>query len=383
MRSLGPRLAAAASLAALMLCGTSATAQVQMRYAVGFPSGAPVEGARLYADAVKKHTDNTVNVRVFDTALLSLPEMSAGVAKGIAEIGYLVTPYWPAEYPHTNMASELSMMLALRADPEVRDGLVYAGAFAEFVLFNCPECVADFAKQNQVFTASAVSPPYTLQCTKPIRTLADLKGARLRVGGAAWSRWARQVGASPVSMPGNEMFEALKQKVVDCTVLAAAELSAWNLREVVSDFNPDLPGGVFSGSALNVNRDAWRKLTDAQRAGLMRAASVMTAEATFRYRAYSRRDAEQFAAKGGRVHKADPELLKASRAAIEQDIPGIAAAYAKQHGVKRADALVEAMKPLIAKWTTLVANVDNAEALADLYWREIYSKVDVKTYGMQ
>ena len=383
MRSLGSRLAAAASSALLLLCTSTVSAQVQLRYAVGFPSGATIEGARLFADAVKKHTDNQVNVRVFDTALLSLPEMSAGVAKGIAEVGYLVTPYWPAEYPHVNLATEVSMLLALRADPDVRDGMVYAGAYAEFVLFICAECVGEFAKQNQVFTASSVSPPYTLQCTKPIRTLADLKGARLRVGGAAWSRWARQMGASPVSMPGNEMFEALKQKVVDCTVLATAELSAWNLREAVTDVTTDVPGGVFSGSALNVNRDAWRKLTESQRAGFMRAASVMTAQATFRYRAYSKRDIEQFAAKGGRVHKADAELLKASRAAIEQDVAGVGAAYAKQYNVQRADAMIGAMRPLIEKWTKLVAKVDDADALADLYWREIYSKVDVKTYGMQ
>ena len=97
MRSLGSRLAAAASSALLLLCTSTVSAQVQLRYAVGFPSGATIEGARLFADAVKKHTDNQVNVRVFDTALLSLPEMSAGVAKGIAEVGYLVTPYWPAE----------------------------------------------------------------------------------------------------------------------------------------------------------------------------------------------------------------------------------------------------------------------------------------------
>ncbi len=109
----------------------------------------------------------------------------------------------------------------------------------------------------------------------------------------------------------------------------------------------------------------------------------MTAQATFRYRAYSKRDIEQFAAKGGRVHKADAELLKASRAAIEQDVAGVGAAYAKQYNVQRADAMIGAMRPLIEKWTKLVAKVDDADALADLYWREIYSKVDVKTYGMQ
>ncbi|MES2535677.1 MAG: C4-dicarboxylate TRAP transporter substrate-binding protein [Pseudomonadota bacterium] len=373
----------AVALCASLLAATSATAQVQLRYSVGFPSGAPVDGAKLYAEAVKKFTNNSVNVRVFDTALLSLPEMSGGVAKGVSDIGYVLGPYWPAEYPHLNMASELSMLLALQPDPAVKGGLAYAGAFAEFVMLRCPECVADFAKQNQLFTGAVVSPPFTLQCTKPMSALADIKGARLRVGGAAWARWAKQIGAAPVTMPGNEMFEALKQKVVDCTVLASAELSAWNLREVVSDANIDIPAGVFSGSAVNINLDAWRKLNEAQRTGMLRAGALMTAHATFLYRANSRRDIEQFVAKGGRLNKTDPALLKASHEAIEADIPNIAANYTKQYNVKRANELVAGMRPLVDKWVKLVAGVETADAFTDLYWREIYSKVDVKTYGMK
>ena len=372
-----------ATALAMLLVGGTALAQVTLKYSVGFPSGAPVEGAKIFAEAVKKNTNNSVNIRVFDTALLSLTEMSGGVNKGISEMGYVLTQYAPAEYAHINMGSELSMLLAQQPDPEVKGGLIFAGAFAEYVMLKCPECRAEFAKQNQLFTAATVSPPYTLQCTKPIRNLADLKGARLRVGGAAWARWARAVGASPVTMPGNEMVEALKQKVVDCTVLATAEYSAWNMREVITDMNVDIPGGVFSGSSLNINRDAWRKLTEAQRTGLLRASATASAQSTWLYRSYSRRDAEAFAARGGRIAKTDPELLNASRAAIQADVPGIAANYTKQYNAKSADALVGDMRGLVDKWTRLVGPVNDPDQIAELFWREIYSKIDVKTYGLQ
>ncbi|MBS3996896.1 MAG: TRAP transporter substrate-binding protein DctP [Hydrogenophaga sp.] len=375
-------LLTATALSAGLLAATAASAQTTLRYAVGFPTGAAPEAARVYAEAVKKYTDNTVQLRVFDLSLLNLAEMSSGLGQGIADIGYVLTPYTPAEYPHVNMASELSMLLALQNDPSGKAGMAFAGAIAEFIFTQCAECNVDFARQGQVYTGTGGSSPYMLLCTKPIRTVADLKGARLRAGGAAWARWARQVGATPVSMPGNEIFEAMKQKVVECSIQSAPELSGLNLKEVTTDITPALPGGVFTGATTNMNQGTWRKLTEAQRRGMLRAGTVMGAQTTFRYYTYAKRDMEQAIAKGAKVHQADPELLKVSRAAIEADIPNIGAVYTRQHNVKRADALVAAMRPLVTKWTQLVEPIDNADALADLYWNEVYSKVDVKVHGM-
>ncbi|MEZ5664386.1 MAG: C4-dicarboxylate TRAP transporter substrate-binding protein [Burkholderiaceae bacterium] len=375
-------LLATAALAAGTLTATATLAQTTLRYAVGFPTGAAPESARVYAEAVKKYTDNTVNLKVYDLSLLNLAEMSSGLGKGIADIGYVLTPYSPAEYPHVNMASELSMMLALQDKPGDKAGMAYAGAMADFIFNHCTECNTDFARQGQVYTGTGGSSPYMLLCTKPMRTVDDLKGARLRAGGAAWARWSRQMGATPTSLPGNEIFEAMKQKVIECAIISAPELSGLNLKEVTTDITATLPGGVFTGATTNMNQEAWSKLNEAQRKGMLHAGAVMGAQVTYRYYSYAKRDLEQITAKGAKLHQADPALLKASRATIEADIPGIAAAYAKQHNVKRADALIAAMRPLVDKWTKLVEPVNSAEALADLYWNEVYSKVDVKAHGM-
>ena len=365
-----------------LLATSAATAQTTLKYAVGFPSGAAPEAARVYAEAVKKYTNNTVNLRIFDMSLLNLAEMSSGLQQGLTDIGYVLTPYSPAEYPHVNMASELSMLLALQDDPSGKAGLAFGGAISEFIINHCKECYTDYAKQNQVFTGTGGSSPYMMLCTKPMRTPEDLKGARLRSGGAAWARWARNMGATPVSLPGNEIFEAMKQKVVECSIQSAPELSGLNLKEVTTDMTPGVPGGVFNGATTNINRDVWRKLNEEQRRGLLRAGTVMGAETTYRYFTYAKRDTEQAIAKGVKLHQASPEMIKASRAAIEADLPNIGALYSKQHNVKRADELIAAMRPLITKWTKLVEPVNSAQELADLYWNEVYSKIDVKVYGL-
>ena len=40
------------------------------------------------------------------------------------------------------------------------------------------------------------------------------------------------------------------------------------------------------------------------------------------------------------------------------------------------------MRPLVKKWLELTADIDSTDALADLYWREVQSKVDVDRYGL-
>ncbi len=38
--------------------------------------------------------------------------------------------------------------------------------------------------------------------------------------------------------------------------------------------------------------------------------------------------------------------------------------------------------PILERWVDLVQGIDSAEALADRYWEEVYSKVDVSQYGL-
>lgn len=371
--------------AASLVLGVSSAQARDLRYAMGFPPGSDSDKAgQEYAAAVKKFTNGQLNVKVYPLSLLNFAETSAGLRDGMADIGYLLAPYFPSEYPHFNLLAESSMQL-LNMDDRVRgkEGMAYVGAMSEFVFNKCPECLNEFAKQNQVFTGSAGSSPYYLNCSKPVRTLDEIKGKRLRVAGSHWSRWARAVGAQPVTMSANEVLEALKQGVVDCVVVSIPELTNLGLLEAVRDVTVQAPGGIFAGTAISqVNTKVWRGLNKEQRQAMLRAGAVMPAYVPFVYHQREKEVLDMVVKRGGKVHQPDAALLQKTKDFAAQDMKTIVEYFAKTHGVKRGEEILNQFKPVLEKWVGLVQSVDSREKLTELYWNEIFSKVDANTYGM-
>ena len=174
-----------------------------LRYATGFPPGSVAAQAAMdYAEALPGYSDDTLSMKVYALSLLDASETSDGVRNGIADVGYLLTVYFPSMYPHTNLVNESSMQLTQFDDAELKGkgALAFNAAMAELTFFNCPECLDEYAAQNQVYTGNAASSDYGLLCNTPVTNEAQLAGKRLRVAGSHWSRWSKHFGATPVSM---------------------------------------------------------------------------------------------------------------------------------------------------------------------------------------
>jgi len=356
----------------------------QLRFALGYPPGSiTADAADVWAEALEKYSEGSLTARVYALSLLNLMETPAGLRDGLADAGSVLLTYFPNEFAHTNMLTELTLLLELGDNPPDNAGAIYAGALSEYVFLRCPECVAEYTAQNQVFTGSASTPPIPLLCTKPVRSLSEIRGKRLRGGGPQHQRWSQAIGATSVHMSVNEIYEALEQGVVECTIQTATELSVFKLNEVVTDITLGVPGGVYAASAMaNMNADTWRSLNDAQRRAVLRAGAAMMAEGTWSYHQSGIENIEDARAKGIKVHEPDAELRAATHAFIEKDVDHVAEIYQKRYGIKRADEMIAEFRLLLDKWIKLVAEVKTAEELADLYWNEAYSKVDVSSYGM-
>ncbi|MCC5858501.1 MAG: C4-dicarboxylate TRAP transporter substrate-binding protein [Ectothiorhodospiraceae bacterium] len=366
------------------LLSTGAEAK-QLRFALGSPPGTDtIRAAEIYAEHLEEFSNGNLSVRIFPLSLLNFAETSAGVRDGIADIGYLLTPYFPNEYPHTNLLSEISMIVnLLDAEDPKAVSYAYTGAMLEYVVTQCPECQQEYARQNQVFTASAASPGYILQCTKPVETLADLRGTRVRAGGPQWARWVESVGATPVTVSLNEAFEALSQGVVDCTALTPTELVNFRLMEPVSDLTLEVPGGLFAGlGPANVNADTWRAMSEENRQAMLRAAAYMAAATTFNFAANAQPAIEKAQSIGVVVGQAHEELIDATREFVRQDLESIPQRY-KDLGVERGEEMVADMYALLERWINLVNDVKTTDDLAELLWEEVLSTVDVSTYGIQ
>jgi TRAP-type C4-dicarboxylate transport system substrate-binding protein len=303
----------------------------------------------------------------------------------MADIGYLLSAYFPSEYSHTNLLAEAAMQLQLFGDEiEGKEGTAYIGALAEYIFFQCEDCNDEFQAQNQVFTGIASSSNYMLNCSEPVTTIEDLEGKRLRLSGSQWSRWAQRFDASPVTLSGNETFEALDQGVVDCAVISAPDLENLGIIEATTDITVDVPGGVFAGAPItNTNRDTWQSLTDKQREAMLHAGAYISAEIPWVY--HQREAAVLERARdelGINIHTASKELQEATRDFVLEDVEGIARFYEKSYGVENGAEMLKEFRPVLEKWVGLVKDIETKEELGELYWQEVFSKVDPSSHGM-
>jgi TRAP-type C4-dicarboxylate transport system substrate-binding protein len=372
------------ALALTGLAGLTAPIAVAktLKSAVGMPTGsAQIFATKKFAEYVEANTD--LKIKVFSMSLLNLKETPPGVRDGIADMGFVLPPYYPAEYAESNLAANVSM-LSTTGEQVESPGAAMAGAMSEYI-FGCPECLAEYKKQNQVYLGTGASPTYIMLCTKPVRTMEDLKGKKYRSGAANFGRWAEAFGGVKVSIPGNDVYEALGQGVVDCAMLSATELTNLSLFDVTKFVTRRIPGGVFSGVATNnVNVESWQDLSLEERKVFIRGSANINADLTWKYYSVAKKNLEEAPGKGVEVIEPPADVLAASDEFVRKDLKVIEAQFTKDYGLSGTAAKIQTLVTLVKKWKKLTAGIaDDPDALAKVYWDNIFSKIDANTYGMK
>jgi TRAP-type transport system periplasmic protein len=359
-------------------------AQTELTIAVGVQDGHSATRA-LHKFAAYLEENSDLEPKVYTLSLLTVAEVPMGLRDGIADVGYVNMPYYPAEFSETNMIADISM-LATTGEHADAAGAVMGGAMMEYVMFNCPECLAEFKEQNQVFTVAAGTSPYSLLCNKPVRTIEDLRGKKYRTGAANFGRWAEYVGGTKVSMPGSEIYEALSQGVLDCAIVGVGELKGMSLAEVVSNVTVGVPGGVYGGqAAANVNLDTWESMTPEQRSVFLKGAAQVAADIAVNFTNDAQAGADLAGQQGIEITEATPEMKQQLGEFVQKDVAEvIPQEYAKNYGVENAEQKVALGRELVARWQELTEGIaSDPEALAAVYWEQLHSKLDAETYGLQ
>lgn len=360
---------------ALLVAAVPASAR-DLKLAVGFPQGtAAYHGLEAFAKTLKEKSGGELEIKMYPLSLLNLPQMMNGVRDGVVDIGFVLPPLFPSEVPETHLAVDLAM---LGSNP-----WAMAGAMTEYV-FTCQECIAEHLKNNQVYLGSSSTAPYMIVSTKKAVTLDEIKGKKLRSGAAPWARWAQNFGAVALTIPGNAVFEAVSGGTVDGAMVSAAELSNLRLIDVVKHITVGVPTGTYHGiDNNNFNLSTWRSLTERQRKAVLEAAAMSTAAVSWKYVVDGVQNMKDAQGKGIQVHQAPADVVAKSKAFIDADLATIAQAAEKNSGIKNASQKIARFRQLVQKWEKLTPEGNwEPAALADIYYREIYSKIDPKSFGM-
>ena len=95
---------------------------------------------------------------------------------------------------------------------------------------------------------------------KPIRTIADMKDLKFRVPSKAQGKTIRALGAVPVFMPINRVYNALNTGVIDGVLTGPSTIRSFKFAEVAKYFTEGLPLGR-SPFFLVMNKRSFAKLS--------------------------------------------------------------------------------------------------------------------------
>lgn len=193
------------------------------------------------------------------------------------------------------------------------------------------------------------------------------------------------MGASPITICANQVFDGLNQGLVDCTINAVGEMSNLSLFDVVGGITPDMSGGTFGGSGIGqLNLDFWLDRSLEGRAAIARGMSKATAFMVTAYMKQQEIDLQTARDQGIKIVEPDEDLKAATEAFINDDVETIKSIYGGDFHIENVDEKVDIFIALIEKWKALTNPLDptDTEALTDLFWTENHSKLDLETYGL-
>jgi TRAP-type C4-dicarboxylate transport system substrate-binding protein len=117
--------------------------------------------------------------------------------------------------------------------------------------------------------------PGILTRNKPVRSLEDLQGLRLRAP-AELLALLKHFGADPVDMPMGEVYSALAKGVLDGVVAPLDSLKSLHFAEVAHYFNTlPVPRGAYAARAMGMKR--WNSLSAEQQSLLTQGSDVWEA----------------------------------------------------------------------------------------------------------
>lgn len=247
-------LLATVALCALAACGAKKEERadtVTLSYASPYPPTHPFSKADIeWMKAVAEKSGGRLVIKPFWAgSLLSSDQSMVEIRHGVADIG-LITPIYARGGAH-----------ALRGQAGFYGGIRDMGD--QVAIYKClADAFPVFGQELEGLHVLAVQGgnfPGVLTRHKPIETLEDLRGLRLRAQTEALGM-LRELGADPVNMPMGEVYSALAKGVIDGVVAPADTIQSLHFGEVTRYFTAlHFDRGAYPARAMSDK--AWQRLT--------------------------------------------------------------------------------------------------------------------------
>jgi TRAP-type C4-dicarboxylate transport system substrate-binding protein len=258
-------LTSVAAAALLAACAPRTPAGVTvLTYASPYSPAHPFSRAdQAWMKWIEQRSGGRLRIQPYwSSSVLSSEHSMVELRHGVVDVG-LITPIYARGGAHL-IHVQAAYYAGLTTIPQ------------QVALYRCLERAdAQFGRELEGLEVLAVQGgnlPGIVTRTRPIHTLDDLRGLRLRAP-AELLEVLRRFGADPVDMPMGEVYSALAKGVLDGVIAPADTLRSLHFAEVAHQFNTlRVPRGAYAARAIGLRR--WQSLTDEQRAILREGIAV-------------------------------------------------------------------------------------------------------------
>ena len=267
----------------------NASAKTQLTYANFFPpTHIQSQLAESWCKEVEKRTNGEVVIKYFPAqALTKAPQTYDAVVNGIADIGMTVLAYSRGRFA---VAQAIDLPMGYKSG-------VQATAVANKVLekFQPKEF-----NDTEVMFFHAHGPGLIHTAGKPVATMDDIKGVKIRTTGAS-GLIVKGLGGSPVGKSMGECYQLLQKGVVDGSLHPLEANKGWKLGEVV-DYVTEAHSIAYTTTfAVFMNKGKWAKLSPAAQQTVKEINAEWAVKHGEAWDASDKAGLEFFKSKGGKV----------------------------------------------------------------------------------
>ena len=201
-----------------------------------------------WAAEVAKLSNNRLTVKLFPAMQLGgrPPELYRQTVQGITDATFTLPGYTSGDFP----------MMALTELPGTANS---AEDGTKKLWANFDKFLATDFKDTKVLMLWNSDTASLMSKNKPLKTLEDLKGMKIRAPSAAQSAQLEALGATPIDMPAPAIYNNLDRGVIDASMIPLSAALDFKLIEVVKYFTIDAPLGR-SPFLVAMNKSRYEKL---------------------------------------------------------------------------------------------------------------------------
>lgn len=233
----------------LPLAATAEPATLKLSF---FSSDTEVNYAKAikpWVDAVNADPSGAVKIEAYPNGALgkALPAQPQLLLDGVADIAFVNPALVPGRFPDDQVFELPGLVTNLKEGVALYQALLKSNSLRGY---------SDYVVIGSFMNANA-----NIFSRKPIKSISDLKGMKVRISGAVIGQTVRELGVVPVLMPPNEVVEAMGRGTVDALTTVPAALIDFGIDRVTShDYLIQLGTNSF---AVLMNRKKYEALPKA------------------------------------------------------------------------------------------------------------------------